>query len=570
MRRLPLADPGTPDSRSAWRFLLWLRHGQGTIIAGNVGFGIVSMACMATMPAVMGRAVDAGVAARDSGALLFWSLALLALGSAGAVARIIRHRFAVMNWLATAYRTVRVVVRHATGVAATLPKRVATGEVVSIGAADVEHLGQAMESTGRGVGAVFAYGVVTAVLFATAPWLGVVVLVGVPLLAGAAMWLLRPLYRRQHQQRELAGELTTVASDIVAGLRVLRGVGGEEAFGARYRQQSQRVRHAAVAAARVQSTLDALQVLLPGVCVAGVTWLGARFALAGAVTPGELVACYGYAAFLIMPLRNATETAKHIARAHVSARRVVRVLQIRPEITDPPQPLTLPVGGSPGELADPVSGLCVPPGRFVAVAATTPEDGAALADRLGRYAEGDVTWGGVRLADLPVAAVRERILVADTEARLFSGRLRDELDPTGSATDEAVAAALHTASAEDVIDALPDGLDTLVTERARSLSGGQRQRLLLVRALLTNPEVLVLVEPTSAVDAHTEARIADRLSAARTGRTTVVMTTSPLVLDRADRVCFVETGKLVATGTHAELLAAEPRYRATVTRGEDT
>ena len=131
-------------------------------------------------------------------------------------------------------------------------------------------------------------------------------------------------------------------------------------------------------------------------------------------------------------------------------------------------------------------------------------------------------------------------------------------------------AAVHTAAASDVLEALPAGLATEVEERGRSFSGGQRQRLVLARALVADPEILVLVEPTSAVDAHTEAAIADRLAAARRGRATVVCTTSPLLLDRADTVALVVDGRVVAEGHHRELLDAEPRYRAVVTRGEES
>jgi ABC-type multidrug transport system fused ATPase/permease subunit len=126
--------------------------------------------------------------------------------------------------------------------------------------------------------------------------------------------------------------------------------------------------------------------------------------------------------------------------------------------------------------------------------------------------------------------------------------------------------ALITASTDDILEALPDGLDSLVAERGRTFSGGQRQRLVLVRALSADPEILVLVEPTSAVDAHTEARIAARLRAHRAGRTTVVVTSSPLVLDAVDEVVFLRGGRVVATGTHADLLASDPAYRAFVTR----
>jgi len=180
-----------------------------------------------------------------------------------------------------------------------------------------------------------------------------------------------------------------------------------------------------------------------------------------------------------------------------------------------------------------------------------------------------VTLGGVDLRDLPLEVVRGRVLVSEHDPRLFTGRLADELDPTGSAPPAKVLAALHTASAEDVLEALPAGLATEVEERGRSFSGGQRQRLVLARALIADPEILVLVEPTSAVDAHTEARIADRLLDARRGRTTVVCTTSPLLLDRAEVVALVVDGRVVAEGTHHQLLGAEPRYRAVVTRGEE-
>jgi ABC-type multidrug transport system fused ATPase/permease subunit len=120
-----------------------------------------------------------------------------------------------------------------------------------------------------------------------------------------------------------------------------------------------------------------------------------------------------------------------------------------------------------------------------------------------------------------------------------------------------------------VLEALPHGLDSEVTERGRSFSGGQRQRLSLVRALLTDAPVLVLVEPTSAVDAHTEARIAGRLREHRAGRTTVLVTASPLLLDAADHVIYLDAGRLAAEGSHRELLETSAAYRRTVIRGED-
>ena len=160
-----------------------------------------------------------------------------------------------------------------------------------------------------------------------------------------------------------------------------------------------------------------------------------------------------------------------------------------------------------------------------------------------------------RLEDIPVA-------LTDADKKW----LADRIDERGNGDVEK---ALFTASAEDILDSLPGGLDSVVTEKGRSFSGGQRQRLVLARALAADPEILVLVEPTSAVDAHTEARIARRLREARAGRTTVIAATSPLVLDQADKVVLVRGGRVVAEGTHRELLADRPDYRETVTRGED-
>jgi ABC-type multidrug transport system fused ATPase/permease subunit len=346
---------------------------------------------------------------------------------------------------------------------------------------------------------------------------------------------------------------------------VLRGVGGEAAFAARYREESQQVRAAGVRVAKVDSLLEATQILLPGIAVVLVTWLGARLTVTGDISPGQLVAFYGYAVFLMMPLRTLTEAVNKITRGHVAARRVLGLLAIESEIADPAVPSATP-DPTISELVDPDSGLVVRPGRFTAVAAARPEDATAIVDRLGRYVDSAAALDGVPLTQLTRASVRDLILVADNDARLFSGRLRDELDPRGSGR---IDAALDAACAHDIVDALPDRLDAVVAERGREFSGGQQQRLRLVRALVADPPILVLVEPTSAVDAHTEARIAARLGDARAGRTTVVCTTSPLVLDRADRVAFVDGGRVVAEGTHRELLDAQPRYAATVTRGED-
>jgi ABC-type multidrug transport system fused ATPase/permease subunit len=571
VRRLPLEHPGTADHRSPGRFLLWIARGQWHTLLGGAAFGIVWMSCQAVMPFVIGRAIDRGVADKDGDALLTYAAVMFGIGVAQAVSGIMRHRFAVTNWLTAAYRVVQLTGRQAVHLGGTLPRKVSTGEVVAIGTSDISHIGGAMDVTARFSGAVVSFVLVAVILLQTSTTLGLLVLVGVPLLMLLIGPLLKPLDRRASHQRHLMGALSNTATDIVGGLRVLRGIGGEQVFHDRYRRESQTTRQAGVAVARLQSVLDALQVFLPGLFVVVVVWVGARSAAQGDITPGELVAFYGYSAFLMIPLRTATEFANKVIRARVAAGRVCRVLELRTDRVDPAHPAEPPAPGS--DLVDLRTGLRARAGLLTAVVSDQPDETARLADRLGLHAplvegdvDDDVRLGGVPLTSLRRADVRRLVVVSDTGSMLFSGRLGDGLDISGTGD---VSRALDTASSDDILEALPDGLDTQVAEKGRTFSGGQRQRLVLARVLTSDPEVLVLVEPTSAVDAHTESRIAGRLRAHRAGRTTVVMTSSPLMLDAVDEVAFLQAGRVVATGTHGDLMDSTPAYRAVVTREQE-
>ena len=364
------------------------------------------------------------------------------------------------------------------------------------------------------------------------------------------------------------GDLSNTASDIVGGLRVLRGIGGEQVFHDRYVRESQTTRRAGVEVARLQSVLDALQVFLPGVFVVVVVWLGARYAVQGRISAGELVAFYGYSAFLMIPLRTATEYANKVIRGRVAAApRLPRALaDARPRrARSSPRTRPRPAPCSPTRVPAWSSG----PARSRPSSATGPTRPRRWPTGSGMCAEvvdDEVTLGGVALTALPRADVRRRIVVSDTGSTLFSGRLGDRLDVSGTG---AVHDALATASTEDILEALADGMDTVVAERGRTFSGGQRQRLVLARALAADPEILVLVEPTSAVDAHTEARIAARLRDHRAGRTTVVVSSSPLVLDAVDEVVFLSDGRVAAVGTYGDLLGSRADFRAVVTREAD-
>ncbi|MBM7789587.1 ABC transporter transmembrane domain-containing protein [Tenggerimyces flavus] len=537
---------------------------QLSVLLGEAAFSVLGLGMAAVVPYVLGRTIDDGLTAGNASALLAWASALLCAGALQAVGGIYQHRMSILAYCNAAFRTVQLLTRKATELGGALPRQVATGEVVTVGVSDIKWIGAGVEVSSTAIGLLVAFAVVTVALLGMSGLLGLVVLLGTPLLLITISAVIRPLAKRQGLHREQIGQLSRLGVDIATGIRVLRGIGGERSFAERYRLASLKARTAGVHAGRYDATLQAAQVLLPGAFVVLVVWLGGRFVVGDQITPGDLVAMYAYATFLVNPLRAAADLFTSIANALVSARRTIRILSLHPELADPETPRNPP---SSGDLVDAGSGFTARAGMFTAVAADVPEAAGRVADRLGRYVDSGVTYGKVPLSDLRLADVRQRILVVDAEAAMFTGPLRDELDPFGEG-DTRLKAAITAASADDIVEALPNHLDTEVDGLGRSFSGGQRQRLILARALLFDPDVLVLVDPTSAVDAHTEARIAEQLLSFRSGRTTIVMSTSPALLDRADRVAFLTEAGVVADGTHRELLTSQPQYRALVTKGE--
>ncbi|MFF5638308.1 ABC transporter transmembrane domain-containing protein [Streptomyces sp. NPDC012825] len=581
IRDLPYADPGVPDVRSGTRFLVWLGRRQLGGQVRSLLWGLLHYAGIAGLPFGIGLAVQA-VVDRDGGRFGLAGALVLAFGVAIAAGDMMLHRAAVTNWITAAARVQQLLSRKTAELGSVLTRRVAAGEVVAVSTGDVEKIGWFVEALSRfAASAVVLLGVCVGLLLYQ-PALGAVVAVGVPVLALAVLPLLPRATRRADEQREKAGRATELASDTVAGLRVLRGIGGEDLFLSRYRAASQEVRRAAVHSARMWALIAGVQVVLPGLLLIAVVVHGARLALDGRIAVGELVTVYGAVALAHHPLRTFEEIAMAFSFSRPSAKRAARVLALARTTTT----VTTAAGDgerrASGDLYDPLTGLRAPAGLFTAVVCGDPDAAGRLADRLGGHpaepgaGHASVLLGGVPLDELPLEAARTAVLVQDKDPVLLSGTLRDLLDVPASGAVRA-GDALAAAHCEDVLDALAqasvdtggDPMRTRITERGRSLSGGQRQRLALARSLVADPEVLVLDEPTSAVDAHTETRVAAGIAGLRAGATTVVLASSPLLLDRADRVVLVHGGEAVAVGTHRELLAREPRYRAVVTRETD-
>ena len=601
------AETARPDTRSPARFLLWTLRVQWDVLAALSIAGLAWFLPSALSPYLLGRTIDAGILVGDWAATAWWASLLAAVILVGAASGIVMHTYAVRGWLIALYGTQKLVTRKSVQLGHVLNRRLPTGEVLSISSSDSDIFGATFEVVARALGAFGAFLLVGGLMLSTSGPLGLVVLLVAPLMVAAAVPVLRPLNRAQTAERTQNGELTSMAADIVAGLRILRGIGGELTFGDNYAVQSQKVRRLGVTAGTWQAVVDTLSVLLSGLLLVVLVWLGSHEMMAGRLTLGQLISFVGYAIFMVWPLQTMFEVAQKWVRGLVSARKTIALLNAELPWTEG----DLPFPARP-RLRDEKSGLVVEPGEFLVVVSADPDESAALADRLGRYlptAGGAPTdepdedelkgraarlarvekerrraeiarrdaetagtaWGvsadGLDYEHYRMDSLRERVLVSDAGSQLFAGTFQQAVDPLGVHTREQAERALRTAAAEDVFDGLPQGWASRVDEKGRGLSGGQRQRVVLARALLADPEVLVLVEPTSAVDAHTEEAIAERLAGHRRGRTTVVMTGSPLLVHQADRVAFVAQGRQLATGTHAYLVRNHPGYRSVINRG---
>jgi ABC-type multidrug transport system fused ATPase/permease subunit len=602
-------DPA-PDTRTPAAFLRWFLRLQWPVIAVATVTGVLWQLPLTVGPLLFGKAVDHGIEAHSTSGTLFWAGMLLLVTVIGAVFGIVLHTLVVRSWLINLYGTMKMVTRKVVQMGHVLPRRTPTGEVLSVASSDSDEFGALTEIIARAASQLVAYLVVAFIVLSTSPGLGLLMLVAAPVLVGAALPLLRPLHRRQQIERSRNSDLTSMATDIVAGLRILRGIGGERTFGRNYDTQSQLARQAGVSAGIWQAAIEAVGVLFSGVFIVLLVWLGTHQVINGDLSIGQLISFLGYALFMIYPIQTFFELAQKVTRATVSARKAIAIFEHQPPWPDLASSTPLPESG---DLYDELSGFTAHDGELTLVVSAVPEDTAALADRLGRYLPADtepvsqklddelkgraarraraqrladrarltamdeelanrewgVRLGGVDLGAAALADVRRHILVSDTGSQLFAGTLQDAIDPHGRLTREQAELALRVANAEDVYDALPGGWQGLLDERGRGLSGGQRQRVVLARALAVEAPILVLVEPTSAVDAHTEARIAERVAAVRRGRTTVVTTVSPLWLHHADRVVLVESGKVAAEGTHEDLLSDNPAYRRVVARSMD-
>jgi putative ABC transport system ATP-binding protein len=527
----------------------------------------------ALVPVMIGVVVDGAVAGGSAGDLVL-RLALLGVVFAG---------------LSTSYRLGdRAAERASEGAAHGLRVDVAArvldprggaerghlpGELANVATGDAQRVGSVAAAVPFGVAAVVALLVGGVALLATSVPLGLLALTGGPLLLALVSLLGRPIERRSEAEQERAAEASGVAADLVAGIRVLKGIGAEDAAVARYRETSRRSLGATLRAARAGAGYEGAVQALSGVFLAVVAFAGAWLALRGDLTVGRLVAAVGLAQFLLEPLSVFGWVRGTLAQGRASAARVAAVLEAPAAVAAGSDAAPAAVRGElrlDGVELGALRGLTLDaaPGEVVGVVCADPAEAAALLDCLGRETEpdaGKVTLDGVPTSSLDPAALRAVVLVSPHDADLFSGSLDENVGAAAAGPDagSSVERAMAASRADEVVESLPEGRATVLAERGRSVSGGQRQRIALARALAADAPVLVLHEPTTAVDAVTEAQIAAGVRDLRRDRTTLLVTTSPALLAVTGRVVLVTGGRVAAQGTHAGLLEL-PAYRSAV------
>ena len=546
----------TPPSSALRRVL---RDERRPIVVSAV-FGVAHQTCEILVPVVIGAAVDHAIEPSDRGQLALWLAVLAGLF----VVLNLSYRFQFLIGSAAVFRSehelrTSLCARLLAPEGAFLDDAgfARTGSLVAVAGVDAQRVSVVVRAVSTLCGAIAAFAVAAIFLFGVSFALGVLVLVGSPLVAWALHLIAAPLQRRSADEQARAGHAASVATDLVTGARVIEGLGVRRAASERYASVSAESLAATLRAATSSSALEGANMLISGLFLALVAFVAGRDAVAGAISVGELIAAVGVAQFLIGPIERVGYVTGALARCRASAARVDTVLAAPPLVHGG---TTSPPGAPGGAVTVETIGLDVRAGELLGVAAASPEEAAGVVDALaGRSADGTVL-DGIALADLPLEAARRLVLVADHDAHLFAGTIGENVGAIAQPDDDV----LRLSGVGEVLDAVPGGLGARIGADGTTLSGGQRQRVALARALAADSPVLVLHEPTTAVDAATEAAIADGIRVLREGRTTIMVTTSPALLAACDEVAVVAGGAVVARGPHDEL-AADPSYRDLVT-----
>jgi ATP-binding cassette subfamily B protein len=572
--------PAPPNARRAgWRLLLSTVRPQRTGIIIGVIAGLVWTAAKVTVPTLTRIAVDRGVIHDQPGALAKWSLLMLAVGLVSAACTGTRRylAFGIAHRAETELR--RRLFAHLQRLHFAFHDRAQTGQLMSRAATDLQQIQGFVVLIPITVSNAMTVLSVAVILTVTNAGLALLALGALPLVNVAAKRFSSRIHPVSLElQQELAG-VATVVEETVTGIRVVKGFGAEPIQAERMAKRTERVYDRAMRAARIRAGFMPVLDFLPALGLVGVLWYGGHQVLDGHLTVGELLAFNVYVLMLIWPLRMTGMLIAQAQRAVAASQRVDEILSTEPEIVDRPDARRLPAGGGEvrfegvrfGYIAGAIRpvldhlDLVIAPGEAVALVGPTGCGKTTVARLIPRFYDvdaGRVLLDGVDVRELRLQELRHAVGIVFEDTFLFGDSVRANIafaDP--DAPQSRVEAAARLSGAHDFISQLPKGYNTLLGERGFSLSGGQRQRIALARAILADPRVLILDDATSSVDPTKEHEIRGAMAEVMQGRTTIVIAHRPATIALADRVILLDEGRIVAEGTHEQLLSDNERYR---------
>ena len=454
--------------------------------------------------------------------------------------------------------------------------RTATGELMARASSDLSQVRLVFAMLPITIANLVMFVVVAVVLIVLDPVLGSVTVLTIPAMGIMALLYARRVLAASFEVQQRLADMSSVVEEGVSGIRVVKAFGREDREVARIDRVAERIFGKTMELVRERATFVPLFEVIPSLATVAVLWLGGLRVVDGAMSLGDFVAFTQYLLILVFPLRLTGWFFAEMPRAAAAAARVVDLMAKAPDIAAPSSPKPLPGGG--GEVRFDHVGftypdgprvldgfdLVIPAGSSVAVVGSTGSGKSTLAYLVPRFYdpdEGRVCLDGVDVREIDLDELRGEVAVVFEDTFLFSSTIGENIafgDP--DASKEQIRLAARLAQAHDFICGLADGYDTVVGERGLSLSGGQRQRIALARAILRDPRVLILDDATSSVDAATEAEIRAALETVMKDRTTIIIAHRTSTLKLADTVVVIEDGKVLATGSHAELLATVPRY----------